>query len=311
MDIEITTYTPALERAIEDLQRKYIAIYPKGTKLVSPQLYYQHPALDQGKNVYCALERGEALVGYGALFPTPADSESSSETPNTIWIHIRVDPKSGIFSEIREVIYERILDKSLTYSKAWRTRRTRIAISYPESLEEEIEFFVEKGFQKFDALLQMDRDLSVPSSSFTLPEGIVVRRWHMESEQDKIQYVTAEAAIFPHSPRTVEELEFYMRSWEEGTPITAFDEKGNIVGSVMAYWYGERHGATEDIFVAPAWRRKGIASHLVAAAVKYLVEQGIEVARLEVRESNFPAVRLYASIGYQVVNREEQLELYI
>jgi ribosomal protein S18 acetylase RimI-like enzyme len=311
MDIEIGTYTPALGRAIEDLQRKYIAANPRGTKLVSKELYHQHPALEQGRNVFCALEQGEVLVGYGALIPTPAEPSSSSETPNTIWVHIRVDPEREDFREIRQAIYERLLDKSLTYSRAWKDRRTRIAISYPESLGEEIGFFREKGFRRFDALLQMIRDLSVPSPDLELPEGVIVRRWGMETEQDRMQYIAAEAAVFPHSPRTVEELAFYMGSWKGGTPITAFDEQGNIVGSLMAYWYGKRNGVTEDIFVTPEWRRMGIASHLITEGIRYLIENGVEVARLEVKETNTPAVRLYESLGYGVVNREEQLGMDI
>ena len=35
------------------------------------------------------------------------------------------------------------------------------------------------------------------------------------------------------------------------------------------------------------------------------------IARLEVKESNAPAVNLYRSLGYQVASREEQLGLYI
>jgi len=307
MDIEISTYTPDLGPEIETLQKKYIAAHPRGTKFVSKELYDRHPALEQGKNVFCASAPDGGLVGYGALIPTPAEPDSPPGTPNTIWIHIRADPEASDFRAIRQAIYGRILEKSLAYSRAWQGRATRLAISYPDSLSEEIEFFASQGLERFEALLQMTRDLSQPTQALALPAGIAVRHWRMETEPEKMAYLAVEAAIFPHSPRTLEELEFYMQSWPGGTPITAFDAQGKVVGSLMAYWYGRRNGVTEDIFVVPQWRRRGIARYLITAGIGYLSAHGIETAWLEVRESNEPAVNLYRSLGYEITKREIQL----
>jgi ribosomal protein S18 acetylase RimI-like enzyme len=309
--MKIETYKPEFGQALEALQRRYIAAAPPGTKFVPKELYQHHPALEAGSNVFCAFGPDGALLGYGALIPTPAEPDSPPEIPNTIWIHIRVDPELSDLGDVREAIYQRILDKSQAYGQQWRGRRTRMAISYPDGAQEEIAFFADQGLERFDALLQMARDLAMPAPSLTLPAGITVKRWGMETREEKEKYLAAEAAIFPGSPRTLEELEFYVRSWQGGTPVTAFDAEGSIVGSVMAYWYGEWNGVTEDVFVVPQWRRSGIARGLIAEAIGYLVENGIRMARLEVKESNAPAVKLYRSLGYQVASREEQLGLYI
>jgi ribosomal protein S18 acetylase RimI-like enzyme len=245
------------------------------------------------------------------MIPTPAEPTSPAEVPNTIWIHIRVDLELSDFREVREAVYQRTLDRSQTYGQEWQGRRTRIAISYPDAAQEEIAFFAAQGLERFDALLQMARDLAAPAPSLTMPAGITAQRWGMESREEKEQYLAAEAAIFPGSPRTLEELEFYVRSWQGGTPVTAFDAGGNIVGSVMAYWYSEWNGVTEDIFVVPQWRRCGIARGLITKGIDYLVENGVRMARLEVKESNAPAVNLYRSLGYRVASREEQSGMYI
>jgi ribosomal protein S18 acetylase RimI-like enzyme len=311
MQVKIETYKPEFGAALEALQRRYIAAAPKGTKFVPKELYQHHPALEEGRNVFCAFGPDGALLGYGALIPTPAEPASPPEVPNTIWIHIRVDPELSEFGEVQDAVYQHILDKSLAYGQQWRGRGTRVAISYPDAAQDEIAFFAAHGLERFDALLQMARDLAAPAPSFTMPAGITTQRWGMESREEKEQYLAAEAAIFPGSPRTLEELEFYVRSWQGGTPVTAFDAGGNIVGSVMAYWYGQWHGVTEDIFVIPQWRRCGIARGLIAEGINYLVENGIRMARLEVKESNAPAANLYRSLGYQAASREEQLGMYI
>jgi ribosomal protein S18 acetylase RimI-like enzyme len=310
MAFEVCTYTPALADALEALQRRYIAADPKGCKFVPVDFYWDHPSMERGANVFCACDRGE-LVGYGALIPTPAEPDSDRSIPNTIWIHIRAAPQRPDTGEIQETLFKSIQERSRHYSRRWRGRRTRLAISYPEARADEIEFFRRQGLEPYDALLQMRRDLSVPLPPVPVPAGVVARRWAIETLADKERYVAAEAQAFPHNPRTVQALDFYMGSWQGGTPVTAFDGHGEIAGSVMAYWYSTRMGVTEDVFVLPGWRRRGIGRYLLAQAIEYLVENGIAYAYLEVRESNRAAIRLYSSLGYLVANREERLGIYL
>jgi ribosomal protein S18 acetylase RimI-like enzyme len=310
MYIEIKTYHPAFGDALEALQRKYMALQPQGTKFVPRALYDHHPALEGGKNVFCAFGRDQNLVGYGALFPTRAEADSPADVPNTVWVHIRVDPEAKNASEIQDAVYGAILKRSSEYSERWRERRTRVAISYPDARQEEIAFFAAQGLEPFDALVRMVRNLSEPLDTLSLPTSVTVRRWRMASKAEQEKYLAAEKKVFPQSARTLEELRFYMRSWVAGTAITAFDGTENIVGSVMAYWYGEG-GVTEDIFVMPDWRGRGIAKTLITEGMRYLLENGKRAASLEVKESNHPAVGLYRSLGYQVVDKELQLGLYL
>jgi ribosomal protein S18 acetylase RimI-like enzyme len=311
MEIEIRSYQPAWGKELEALQQRYIAARPRGAKLVSKDFYHKHPAMDKGRNVFCAFDRGQGLVGYGALIPTPADPAAPPGIPNTIWIHIRVDPDAGSLEAIQDPIYGAILAKAEAYGRVWEDRPTRLAAACPEPRQDEIAYFQAQGLRSFDALLQMGRELSVPFPAVALPPGLTARRWRMETPQERAAYVEAEAQVFPHSPRTAEELTFYMETWQGGTPVAAFDEEGTLVGSVMAYWYNRHYGLTEDVFVMPGWRRRGIAAYLVTQGMIYLREHGIGRVGLEVRESNSPAVQLYQSLGYQIANREVHLELYL
>jgi len=48
----------------------------------------------------------------------------------------------------------------------------------------------------------------------------------------------------------------------------------------------------------PAWRRKGIARHLVLTALKYGCERNVRRAFLEVRASNEAALNFYEGLGF-------------
>ena len=53
-----------------------------------------------------------------------------------------------------------------------------------------------------------------------------------------------------------------------------------------------------NIAVHPDCRRRGIAAALIGALVNQLKARGSHILRLEVRESNAPAIALYARMGF-------------
>ena len=61
-----------------------------------------------------------------------------------------------------------------------------------------------------------------------------------------------------------------------------------------------KHGYTEHIYVRPAWRKRGLASALIARSLQVLKEQGILEAELGVdAENESAAFNLYKQMGYK------------
>ncbi len=89
------------------------------------------------------------------------------------------------------------------------------------------------------------------------------------------------------------------------TLICAFTREGDIVAGVKAYTYkggqgGERTGITDSIFTLPGWRGRGIAKNLINEALRFLFENEIKKACLEVSSLNAKAFNLYTRMGYKV-----------
>ena len=74
-----------------------------------------------------------------------------------------------------------------------------------------------------------------------------------------------------------------------------------VVGSASVWDMGEERGATENIFVVPAFRKKGLATALITAAWNELRSRGKKVATLSVAGTNLPALALYQRLGYKLV----------
>lgn len=78
-----------------------------------------------------------------------------------------------------------------------------------------------------------------------------------------------------------------------------------VVNTIYAHeneTLGRRHGWLDSVFTRRAWRRRGLASALIARSLHVLAERGMETAMLGVDADNpSGALRLYESFGFAVV----------
>jgi len=84
---------------------------------------------------------------------------------------------------------------------------------------------------------------------------------------------------------------------------------GDIAGFIISQVEVENdtlYGHIITINVSPAYRRKGIASKMLEETELILKEKRITECRLEVREDNSAALKLYQNGGYQEVGRLEK-----
>jgi ribosomal-protein-alanine N-acetyltransferase len=59
------------------------------------------------------------------------------------------------------------------------------------------------------------------------------------------------------------------------------------------------------IAVAPQWRRRGAAAHLIEKSMAEASRRHISKIMLEVRPSNHPAVRFYLKSGFQIIGKRK------
>jgi ribosomal-protein-alanine acetyltransferase len=81
-----------------------------------------------------------------------------------------------------------------------------------------------------------------------------------------------------------------------------------IIGFIISTMYLERNSLTGHILtidISPVHRRKGTAQKLLQEIEKIFKEKGVKVCRLEVREDNIAALRLYQKLGYKKVAKLE------
>lgn len=61
-----------------------------------------------------------------------------------------------------------------------------------------------------------------------------------------------------------------------------------------------------NLAVDPRFRRRGLGRRLLRASLDPYRQSGLDWARLEVRESNTPAIELYADAGFESIERRPE-----
>jgi len=294
---------------------RYLKTYPDA-KLQSAELYTYHPAVENGLNVFLALDLQGQVRGFAPLFPAPVTEESGPNDPHQIWTILLADPEAEEDLPIRELLLGKVMERANSIAAGFPfSRRTRLASDMMASQRADIDFLKQHGFEHYEGMYVMQRSTDDPVPDLILPAGLTLRFWKIESEAECQQYLRSFNKAFPEDPKSLEALKFLLDSdmWQAGgTAVAAFDLQDELVASILVYPDESRtYGITDDVFVLPAWRGRGIAKTLIAKGLQHLHTHGYAQVILEVKQHNLPAVSVYQAMGYKIINQEVYLGRFL
>jgi GNAT superfamily N-acetyltransferase len=292
---------------------RYLKACPDA-KLLSAGFYTYHPGAENGQNVFLALDSQGQVRGFAPVFAAPVGEDSAPTDPHHIWTVLLADPEAGDRLSIHQLLLKHVLARASSMAAGFPSyrrdlglvRRTRLASDMMASQRGDIAFLEQNGFECYDGMYVMHCPPGKPIPEISLSAGLVVRRWTLGSQTEQEQYLHAYNQGFPGSPKTLETLRFLLDSplWANGTAISVFTPANDLIASILVYPVEQGFGLTDDVFVLPAWRGRGIARFLIGEGLKYFQERAISDVRLEVKQSNHPAVGVYSSMGYVTINEE-------
>jgi ribosomal protein S18 acetylase RimI-like enzyme len=122
-------------------------------------------------------------------------------------------------------------------------------------------------------------------------------------ETDRRPLVQLWTEVFPDDPpRNAPERMIDGKLASHPELLLVAEAEGRVVGAVIAGFDGVR-GWIYHLAVAPARRRRGIATRLMHAAAEGLRRAGCAKINLQVRAANDAAVAFYRALGYDVEDR--------
>lgn len=126
--------------------------------------------------------------------------------------------------------------------------------------------------------------------------GITIR----EAEaKDLSEVYEIEALSFGNEAYDVFLLHLYLTLSRETFLVAQFGNRvvGYTIG-ILNKW-GEGH--VISVAAHPSFRRRGVASALLAELLRRFKDKGAKIAKLEVKVSNLPAINLYKKFGFKTV----------
>jgi ribosomal-protein-alanine N-acetyltransferase len=111
-----------------------------------------------------------------------------------------------------------------------------------------------------------------------------------------------ETQCFDREAFTKQQIASLLRDYNSVSLVAKIN--GEIMGFIIGTIYIERNSLTGHILtidISPVHRRKGTAQKLLQETEKIFKEKGVKTCRLEVREDNIAALRLYQKFGYKKV----------
>ncbi|WP_052410159.1 GNAT family N-acetyltransferase [Paenibacillus durus] len=311
----IRNFIPEDVSSIYNVQVAYNKVFPETS--VIPGEAYLSPEFDNG-NMFCALNGQGLLEGYSSIYPIMA-ADSSDSAENILWVEIKYNPLTADHAALRERLFQHLMNRVSEIKKDAVKKKTKICFTFFPSEQESSEYVLSNGFIVNEGIYHMARNLAEPIEYYPNPDQIEVKEWKMNEDKEIEDYVRAYNVAFPEKPWNIEGVKHFMlsRLWAVGTTLSAFN-KGQLIGSIMLYWDEEKNmneeinrASTEQIFVLPEWRGKGLATYLISRGMDYLAGKGMDETHLELRANNENALNIYKKLGYKVTNSENIIECVI
>ncbi|OAB39540.1 GNAT family N-acetyltransferase [Paenibacillus glacialis] len=313
----IRNFMPEDVPSIYNVQVAYNRVFQETS--VIPGEAYLSPEYDNGNNVVCAINNNGVLDGHGSIYPVFTADNNNTSAENVLWVEIKYNPLTAVSNEIRAILFQHVMKRASEIKKKALHKNTKICFTFFPSEKKSSEYVLDQGFIVSEGIYHMARSLDQPIETYPLPDHIEVIEWKMKEDKEIEEYIQAYNISFSKKPWNTEGLRHFMLSdlWTVGTTLSAFNH-GQLVGSIMLYWNEEKNkdaegksAFTEQIFVLPDWRRKGLAKHLISRGLEYLAGKEMNEAHLELRANNEHALHMYKTLGYKVTKSEIIVERVI
>ncbi len=189
-----------------------------------------------------------------------------------------------------------------------RSGPARLAAHVDESAKGYRQLYAAAGFSPIRWYTDMRRDLTEPPAEVALPDGVHLETWRPDLD-DAVREAHNDA-FRDHWGSQPLSADTWHSFWPgpHGAPewsLVALDEGGSVVGYLIAERIGAEmqgfsSGHVQLLGVRRQWRRRGLASALLAEAMRLFRDGGMQYATLDVDTDNpNGALGFYERLGYR------------
>lgn len=221
-----------------------------------------------------------------------------------IFTDVSADPalQVGAMSLLLAELKRRFLEIQDKYSD----KRLILRMWSPAENLDFLEFLMEHGFRQMrltpimvKSLTKKDIKKDDTDLSF-IEEGLHIREMDPNNDEFLKAYMVTNREAFEVED-SGDEMKFMMGGAD--SHVWAVMKEDRVIAALSTWQISEKRAATENIFCAEDYRKKGVTSALIKYVFSQLRKSDYREASLTVFGDNQPAMQLYLKLGY-VLNGE-------
>lgn len=162
--------------------------------------------------------------------------------------------------------------------------------------EEMLALFSTIGMIDNDAIIEMSRAVVGGANLSRLPDGCIFVVDDLSSQAERNFFVERQTRLFGRENAAAWTDELLHK---KGMRRLLLANREGLVGETVCYIDADGYGVIEEVYTAPAWRRRGVATFLMEEARRYFYEKGLSGCRLNVRIKMTAMTRTASALGYR------------
>ncbi|HKM04455.1 MAG TPA: GNAT family N-acetyltransferase [Lachnospiraceae bacterium] len=260
------------------------------------------------ENVFTAMNDKGETVGVGSLSFDESWYGLDLDSMHKLKFDIAVEEDSEFAVLVTSKLIDRFICKYRDYQKKYPNKKMCICGWCNSDQIDNIQFLLEKGFQMNHVWPVLKYDLSKKIRHYEIPINIKIKKYPIcENNTESYQIATAIAnnGIQDNTGKLC-----FQTEGESFRVYAAMDGK-KVVGAVTIWDMAEGRSATENIFIDPEYRGKSIAKEVVATGLEFLKEAGQKIATLSMSGTNLKAMKVYLSMGYELMYTTIEMQLHV
>ena len=272
--------------------------------------------LDPADDLWVAVVPGAGVVAFanGALAGDAGEAGAAEATYRTeCFVHPKFR-RRGIGRALLTRQWSRAKYIVRRFSRDGPPLSINLAARTWEQQTDALALFEASGLRRARVFLEMRRELAEPVPAVPAPAGVRLQPW-LDRRTDEAVWAACNEAFADHWGHAAEPFDSFMRRVRTGRmqPENSVIARAgdavvgaslNEMGPAGAERLGARRAWIHQLFVRPAWSRRGIGHALLAASLARARQLGETSASLSVdAENSTGAVALYEKLSFRQVSR--------
>lgn len=283
--------------------------HDRAETLAELETEFSDPWSDPEADARLVVAADGALAAHGRCFMPPEFKDEAY-----VWLRFEVHPDHrgrGLDDAVLDWLEARAAERlRVAPSGLPRTVRTTV----PDTVTHELELLERRDYRPIRYFNRMRRDLRQPIPEAPVPAGLTLRHYAPEIDQALYRaHIEAFADHWSYAPETLEEWHSFVIGHAAFRPdLTLIALDGDQVAAYTVNWVmtdglgsdAKPFGYLEKVGTRRPWRKRGLASALMAETMRLFRAEGLAEAYLAVDAANpTGALAVYERLGFTVARR--------